>query len=164
MSKLFRIGKILNDNKEISVIGTEKIDYSSGLFDQKVIFSIAPKDRVLLTVDELQKFMESLISDIEPTMTEPFVEGINDVGFGALYFDECYGIKTFPLKTVLIDEDVADFDSFKGKKKLERRIEVRLYPSIKVAHLAKKNDNLGISKFFISKRELTRMRIKLHRR
>ncbi|HRK93871.1 MAG TPA: hypothetical protein PK096_00695 [Candidatus Saccharibacteria bacterium] len=139
MSKLTDVRVELAANPAVSIIEDRQKDFMSTprFWNHWVDIIVAPA-RGLYTAEELQKFMDGLVS-IMPTQSDGFRQYDTGMEFGKLYFDEPIGtIVTTGTKTITItDPDIVVPDGYTegaltvdmtGTVDLKRRTLLWVYP------------------------------------
>lgn len=159
MSKLVHVRKALQENPSITIVGAPEKNYlprRAGYWSHTVDFHIAPKTDIY-TATQLQTLMMSLVPGLEPTCSDHFREGANEMEFGKLYFDEDIGTEVVRHEITLFDKDMFSSNGFvDGKQiierivKVQRRTWVRLFPNTQIAAAALE----GTNAYRISKNEL----------
>ena len=133
MEKLDIVREMLRQNSGVVVIGEqEKTNIGSHHWGHTVDIYVAPTDG-LYTVEELQKFIASLVTELSvpPTMIDRFHDAGVKMNFGVLYYDEEI--------TIL------------------RRVWVRPFPNTQIATKAMGDESASVG-HCISKKELEQYR------
>lgn len=162
MNKLIQVTKVLESNPDIVIVGVPERNFHpsvDGGWSHTVDFHVAPISGGEYTAKRLQELIMSLVPKLQYTTKDDFRESDSELAFGKLYFDEVIGSANIRTEITLTDQSLFQSDGFvDGKQVLEkthdlkRRVWVRLFPDISIAHLAL----AGVNEYSISKKDLAK--------
>ena len=136
MSKLSIVRQTLEEKADIVHVEEDKSPISLS-WPHKVMFYVAPKEP-LYRIDQLNAFMDSLFTDIQPDYKSYFKQGKGCIFTGSMHFDEKVGEYSEKFERIITISDaeaisVIDKNNYWIKEQerhdMKRRIFVMSYPS-----------------------------------